>query len=96
MTQASREFQIFVKPAGATCNLDCHYCYYLLKKSLYPGIGSFRMPVDLLEDYIVQQIAVAPDGEVNFFWHGGEPTLLGLDYFQKIVEPNFAVNVATA
>jgi uncharacterized protein len=86
VTQASREFQIFIKPAGSTCNLDCHYCYYLPKKSLYPGIGSFRMPVDLLEDYIVQQIAVAPDGEVNFFWHGGEPTLLGLDYFQKIVE----------
>ncbi len=84
--KASREFQIFVKPAGASCNLDCHYCYYLPKEALYPGTESFRMPVDLLEAYIVQQIAVAPEPEINFFWHGGEPTLLGLDYFQKIVE----------
>jgi sulfatase maturation enzyme AslB (radical SAM superfamily) len=75
--KASREFQIFAKPVGAICNLDCHYCYYLQKELLYPQTQSFRMPEDLLEEYIVQQIAIAPEAVINFFWHGGEPTILG-------------------
>ena len=84
--RASREFQIFAKPAGSLCNLDCRYCYYLPKASLYPGAGSFRMADDLLESFIVQQIEIAPEAELTFSWHGGEPTLLGLDYFRRIVE----------
>jgi uncharacterized protein len=83
--KASREFQIFAKPVGAICNLDCHYCYYLQKELLYPQTQSFRMPDDLLEEYIIQQIEIAPETAINFFWHGGEPTILGLDYFRKIV-----------
>jgi len=86
VVKASREFQIFAKPAGALCNLDCHYCYYLQKELLYPQTKSFRMADDLLEEYIVQQIEIAPEPEINFFWHGGEPTILGLDYFRRIVE----------
>ena len=57
MGKASREFQVFVKPAGAVCNLDCQYCYYRDKRSLYPDTGVFRMPESLLEEYIVQHIA---------------------------------------
>ena len=86
MVTLSREFQIFAKPAGALCNLDCRYCYYLKKELLYPGSRPFRMPDDLLEEYIVQQIAIVPGSEVLFSWHGGEPTILGLDYFRRIVE----------
>jgi uncharacterized protein len=86
VVKASQEFQIFVKPVGATCNLDCHYCYYLQKELLYQGTESFHMPGDLLEEYIVQQIEISPEPVINFFWHGGEPTLLGLDYFRQIVE----------
>ena len=86
MVKASFEFQVFAKPAGAICNLDCHYCYYLQKELLYPETESFRMSYDLLEDYIIQQVEIAPEQEINFFWHGGEPTILGLDYFRKIVE----------
>ncbi len=86
MAKSSLEFQIFVKPAGPSCNLDCHYCYYLKKEWLYPGTECFHMPGDLLEEYIVQQIETAPESEISFFWHGGEPTILGLDYFRKIVE----------
>jgi uncharacterized protein len=82
---ASREFQIFAKPVGAICNLDCHYCYYLKKEQLYPETKSFRMSEDVLEEYIVQQIDVSPGREISFSWHGGEPTILGLDYFHKIV-----------
>ena len=84
--KASREFQVFVKPAGATCNLDCHYCYYLPKEGLYPGAKPFQMQADLLEQYIVQQIEISPEPVISFFWHGGEPTLLGLGYFRKIAE----------
>jgi serine-type anaerobic sulfatase-maturating enzyme len=85
-SKASREFQVFAKPAGALCNLDCHYCYYLQKEFLYPGTTSFRMDGDLLEDYIRQQIAITPGTKVHFSWHGGEPTILGVDYFRRIVE----------
>ncbi|MDA8125678.1 MAG: anaerobic sulfatase maturase [Deltaproteobacteria bacterium] len=86
MVKAAREFQIFAKPAGAACNLDCRYCYYLRKDLLYPGSESLRMADDLLEEYIRQQIAIAPEREITFFWHGGEPTVLGIDYFRKIIE----------
>jgi uncharacterized protein len=83
---ASREFQVFVKPAGAICNLDCKYCYYLDKRSLYPDTGVFRMAESLLEEYIVQHIAASPGPEVSFSWHGGEPTALGVDFFRKAVD----------
>ena len=85
MVKASREFQVFAKPAGAICNLDCRYCYYLKKKDLYPKGESFRMPDSILEEYIIQHIAAFPGSVINFSWHGGEPSILGLDYFRKIV-----------
>ena len=85
MVKASREFQVFVKPIGSLCNLDCYYCYYLKKEKLYPKGESFRMPDDILEEYIVQHINASPEPVIRFSWHGGEPTVLGLDYFRKIV-----------
>ena len=84
--KVSREVQVFAKPTGAICNLDCSYCYYLQKEDLYPQTRSFRMPDDLLEAYIVQQIAMTPGDEILFSWHGGEPTILGIDYYRRIVE----------
>jgi len=84
MVKASREFQVFAKPTGASCNLDCRYCYYLKTEGLYPGVKSFRMSERTLETYIAQHIAAFPGPVINFSWHGGEPTLLGLDYFRKI------------
>jgi uncharacterized protein len=83
--KASREFQIFVKPAGALCNIDCQYCYYRDKRILYPEGGSFRMSESLLEEYIVQHIEAASGPVVDFSWHGGEPTTLGIFFFQKAV-----------
>ncbi len=86
MAAASRGFQIFVKPAGAACNLSCRYCYYL-EKGHPEGKGvPAHMPEDLLEFYIVQHIAASPDELIRFSWHGGEPTILGLDYFRLIVD----------
>jgi uncharacterized protein len=84
--KASRDFQVFVKPAGAVCNLDCQYCYYRDKRSLYPDPTAFRMPESLLEEYIVQHIEAAPGPEISFSWHGGEPTTLGVDFYRKAVE----------
>ena len=85
MVKASRDFQVFVKPTGSTCNLGCRYCYYLKKESLYPEEESFCMPDIILEEYIVQHIEASTEPVIRFSWHGGEPTVLGLDYFRKIV-----------
>jgi uncharacterized protein len=85
MVKASREFQVFAKPIGPICNLDCHYCYYLKKEHLYPKGETFRMSDNILEEYIAQHIDASPGSVINFSWHGGEPTILGLDYFRKIV-----------
>jgi len=86
MAKVSRPFQIFAKPIGSICNLSCAYCYYLDKKALYADDKSMRMPDDILRAYIVQHIEAFPGSLINFTWHGGEPTLLGLDYFRKIVD----------
>ena len=65
------DFQVFVKPVGAVCNLDCQYCYYLEKQQLYPEKQGFRMPDDLLEEYIIQHIRASSGPELFFSWHGG-------------------------
>jgi uncharacterized protein len=80
------EFQVFAKPAGAICNLDCQYCYYRDMRSLYPHIDVTRMQENLLEEYIVQHIEAASGPEIDFSWHGGEPTTLGVDFYRKVVE----------
>ncbi len=85
MVRASRDFQVFVKPVGPVCNLACEYCYYLEKGHLYPEAESFRMPDIILEEYIAQHIEASTEPMIRFSWHGGEPTVLGLDTFRKIV-----------
>ena len=84
ITQSERivpAFHVMLKPRGAICNLDCSYCYYLAKELLYPG-SRFRMASDLLEDYTRQYIEAQRVPEVTFAWQGGEPTLMGLDFFR--------------
>ena len=82
----AREFQIFVKPAGSVCNLRCSYCYYNCKEDLYPGKGSFIMSDEILEAYIKQHIDATTDKLIMFSWHGGEPTIAGLDFFKRAVD----------
>lgn len=84
MMKASDDFQVFVKPVGAHCNLACKYCYYLDKESLDTEARHYRMEVGLLEKYILQHIKASPGPDVFFSWHGGEPTLAGVDYFKQI------------
>ena len=72
------------KPRGAICNLDCQYCYFLSKELLYPN-SDFRMSETLLEEYTRQYIAAQQVPEVTFAWQGGEPTLMGLDFYKLAV-----------
>ena len=82
---APSAFHVLAKPAGAICNLDCTYCFYLTKERLYPG-SQFHMAEDLLETYIKQLIDAHQTPEVTIAWQGGEPTLMGLDFFKLSVE----------
>jgi len=77
-------FHIMLKPRGAICNLGCQYCYFLSKERLYPK-SDFCMPDDLLEDFTRQYIQAQQVPEVTFAWQGGEPTLMGLDFFEQAV-----------
>jgi uncharacterized protein len=78
-------FHVLAKPTGAICNLDCKYCFFLSKEMLYQG-DRFRMSNELLETYIQQLLRAQPLGEVNVAWQGGEPTLMGLDFFRRAIE----------
>jgi uncharacterized protein len=85
MGKESREFQIFVKPIGAACNLRCNYCYYFDKQALHRGRKSSVMSDELLEKYIIQHIEATTDETISFSWHGGEPLMAGMLTFRKIV-----------
>ena len=76
---------ILAKPSGATCNLACSYCFFLDKELLYPN-SKFRMPEETLETYIQQLIETHRSQEVTVAWQGGEPTLMGVDFYRKAIE----------
>ncbi|MBM3264371.1 MAG: anaerobic sulfatase maturase [candidate division Zixibacteria bacterium] len=78
-------FHVMMKPRGAICNLDCRYCYFLSKERLYPE-SRFRMTDEVLDAYTRQYIEAQQVPEVTFAWQGGEPTLMGLDFFRRAVE----------
>lgn len=82
---APASFHLLAKPTGAICNLNCQYCFFLAKEQLYPG-SSFRMADDLLETYLQQLLAAHRTPEVTVAWQGGEPTLMGLEFFQRSIE----------
>jgi len=80
-----RSFLVMAKPIGPVCNLQCHYCYYLEKSNLYRETTDFRMSDEVLESFTKQYIEGQQVPLVTFTWQGGEPTLLGLDFFEKAV-----------
>jgi len=84
-SSAARRYHAMVKPISAICNLDCTYCYYLHKKELLGSSSKFRMSDDILETHIRQYIEGQDGSEVVFSWQGGEPTLLGVEFFRKVV-----------
>ena len=83
--QPLRAFHVMAKPTGAQCNLECDYCFFLKKDQLYPD-SDFRMSDETMEAYIRQTIEGHHVPEVTIAWQGGEPTLMGLDFFRRAVE----------
>jgi len=77
-------FHVMAKPTGAKCNLRCDYCFFLKKEQLYPD-SNFRMSDEILETYIRQTLDAHRTPEVTIAWQGGEPTLMGIDFFRKAV-----------
>ena len=85
MGNAPQSFHLLAKPTGAICNLDCKYCFFLSKEVLYPG-SPFRMSDVTLETYLRQLMDAEQGPEVTIAWQGGEPTLMGLDFFKRAIE----------
>jgi uncharacterized protein len=86
-TKASQHFyHLLAKPAGAACNLGCHYCFFLSKENLYPARESPLMTDAMLETYIRQLMQSSPGPQVDVAWQGGEPMLRGLPFFRRSVE----------
>jgi hypothetical protein len=83
--RARRRFHVMVKAAGSACNLDCTYCFYLSKQTLTGGPGGGHMDDEVIERFVRDYIVSVTGDEVVFSWQGGEPTLLGLDFFRKVV-----------
>lgn len=76
---------VVAKPMGPVCNLACEYCFYLEKSALFDPGENFRMPVDVLSAFVSGYIGSQPTPEVEFVWQGGEPTLLGIAFFRKVI-----------
>ncbi len=77
---------VMAKPGGAICNIDCTYCFYLEKEALYPERNkNWRMSDETLEQFIRQHIAAQSGDRIDFAWQGGEPTMMGLPFFRRVV-----------
>jgi uncharacterized protein len=84
-SEAPPAFHMLSKPTGAACNLDCKYCFFLSKDMLYPK-DPLRMSDEMLEAYIKQLLESHQTPTVNVAWQGGEPTLMGLDFYKRSIE----------
>jgi uncharacterized protein len=83
--KAPAAFHVMAKPVGPICNLDCRYCFYLEKENLYGKKRDWAMPDPALESYISQFIRTQDAPTISFAWQGGEPTLLGVDFFRRVI-----------
>src|SRR5262249_15779343 len=82
-TDGPHAYHLMAKPTGAVCNLDCKYCFYLDKEELYPQ-SRFQMSDEVMDAYIRQLIDSHKSSVVSLSWQGGEPTLMGLDFFRRV------------
>ena len=85
LVDTPKAFHIMAKPTGSACNLNCDYCFFLKKEKLYPG-SNFRMADEVHETYIRQLFEAHQVPQVTVAWQGGEPTLMGLDFFRRSLE----------
>ncbi len=84
-TQPVQPFSLLIKPAGPDCNLRCRYCFYLPKLSLFGTQAAHRMSDEVLE-HLVRSYFNTYQPTYVFNWQGGEPTLMGLDFFERVIE----------
>jgi hypothetical protein len=77
---------VVAKPIGPICNLDCKYCFYLEKQALFAPDERFRMTDEVLSALLTNYLTSQPTPVVEFVWQGGEPTLLGIDFFKRVVD----------
>ncbi|MCJ7641037.1 MAG: anaerobic sulfatase maturase [Desulfobacterales bacterium] len=77
---------VVAKPIGPACNLSCEYCFYLEKQALFPAGEQYRMSDKVLSAFITNYITSQPTPVVEFVWQGGEPTLLEIDFFKRVVD----------
>jgi len=82
----SQGIHVVAKPIGPACNLNCEYCFYLEKKALFGSDEKYRMNDEVLRSFIASYIFSQPTPVVEFVWQGGEPTLLGIDFFRRVIE----------
>ncbi len=80
-----KAFHVMAKPTGSNCNLNCAYCFFQKKAKLYPG-SNFRMSHEVQETFIGQLFEAHKDAPVTVAWQGGEPTLMGLEFFRSSIE----------
>jgi uncharacterized protein len=86
ITGVSQGIHVVAKPMGPACNLDCEYCFYLEKQALFGPGEQYRMSDEVLSAFITNYVTSQPTPVVEFVWQGGEPTLLGIDFFKRVVE----------
>ena len=77
---------VVAKPIGPVCDLNCEYCFYLEKRALFGAQEKYRMADEVLSAFIANYITSQPTPMVEFVWQGGEPTLLGIDFFKRVVQ----------
>ena len=82
----ARPLYVMLKPVGASCNLRCHYCYYLEKQQLYSGEAQHLMSEATLEEFTKQYIGTQTTDEVLFTWHGGETMMRPLSFYQHALQ----------
>jgi uncharacterized protein len=84
--KSGQGIHVVAKPIGPVCNLNCEYCFYLEKQALFGEGEQYRMSDEVLCAFITNYIVSQPTPVVEFVWQGGEPTLLGVDFFKKVIE----------
>ena len=85
-TPFAKPLYVMLKPAGAHCNLACKYCYYLEKNNLYQNSHRHLMSDEMLEQFTREYIEAQTMPQVLFTWHGGEPLMRSIDFYEKALE----------
>lgn len=87
MSPRVENFGLMAKPSGSVCNMDCSYCFYLEKEHLYPERKNhWKMDAETLDNYIRQNIQAQRSDVIDFIWQGGEPTMLGIDFYRRALD----------